>query len=264
MQCYVAGIGLCGPGLQGWPAAAAVLRGEAAWTAVDNVLPPALALPPTERRRATQGTRLAVTVAKEAIDAAGEQASAISSVFASSASNPDIIHEMCATLAAGQRDLSPIKFHNSVHNSPAGYFSIATKSQEASTSLCAFDASAAAALLEAALQVAFGDKPVVLVSCDLPYPGPLGAARVIEGAWGAALVLTQAAPQQQGAARLGLRYGPRRPQSTLPDAALEHARTTNPTARLLPLLRALARSEDAEIDLDLGTEATLTISVQCR
>lgn len=263
MQCYVAGIGVCGPGLQGWPAVAAVLRGETAWTAVDNVLPPALALPPTERRRATRGTRLAVTVAKEAIDAAGEQASAVSSVFASSASNPDIIHEMCATLAAGQRDLSPIKFHNSVHNSPAGYFSIATKSHEASTSLCAFDASAAAALLEAALQVAFGDKPVVIVSCDLPYPGPLGAARTIEGAWGAALVLTQSA-SQQGAARLGLRYGPRRPQTVLPDPALEHARATNPTARLLPVLWALARSEDAEIDLDLGTEATLTVSVQCR
>lgn len=263
MQCYVAGIGLCGPGLQGWPAAAAVLRGEVAWTAVDNVLPPALALPPTERRRATQGTRLAVTVAKEAIDAAGQQASAVSSVFASSASNPDIIHEMCATLAAGQRDLSPIKFHNSVHNSPAGYFSIATKSQEASTSLCAFDASAAAALLEAALQIAFDDKPVVLVSCDLPYPGPLGSARTIEGVWGAALVLTQSAPQP-GAALIELCYGPRRPQTALPEPALERARTTNPTARLLPLLWALARSEDAEINLDLGTEATLTVSVQCR
>ena len=49
-----------------------------------------------------------------------------------------------------ERELSPTRFHNSVHNAPAGYWSIATQSREPSTSLCRDDESFQAALLEAA------------------------------------------------------------------------------------------------------------------
>ena len=289
MRCLVTGIGAWGPGLHGWPILRQVLRSEAAWPDDQGERPTAAALPPAERRRATLATRVAITVAGEAVAAAGANAADLPSVFASSASNPDIIDEMCALLAAGNQALSPTKFHNSVHNSPAGYFGIAVGSRQASTSLCAFDASAAAGLLEAGLQCARGDRPVLLVSYDLPYPGPLGRARAVRDTWGVALVLagadgpdgpdsadgaaamrpgttaaatiatiTAAVP---GAAHLTLSYGPRRPATALADERLEQARAGNPTARLLPLLHALANGYDTDIHLDTGRDATLSVRV---
>ena len=263
MRCLVTGIGAWGPGLHGWPILRQVLRGEAAWPDDQGERPTAAALPPAERRRATLATRVAITVAGEAVAAAGANAADLPSVFASSASNPDIIDEMCALLAAGNQALSPTKFHNSVHNSPAGYFGIAVGSRQASTSLCAFDASAAAGLLEAGLQCARGGRPVLLVSYDLPYPGPLGRTRAVRDTWGVALVLAGAdGAAVPGVARLTLSYAPRRAATTLADQRLEQARAGNPTARLLPLLHALANGRDADIHLDTGRDATLSVRLE--
>ena len=41
------------------------------------------------------------------------------------------MHEICETLATAERQVSPTRFHNSVHNAPAGYWSIATQSRAA-------------------------------------------------------------------------------------------------------------------------------------
>ena len=82
-------------------------------------------------------------------------------------------------LATDGREVSPTRFHNSVHNAPSGYWAVATGSREPSTSLCAYDASFAAGLLEAAAQATVDDRPVTLVAYDLPYPEPLQRARPI-------------------------------------------------------------------------------------
>ena len=52
-------------------------------------------------------------------------------VFTSSSGDGDNVHEICETLAAADRQVSPTRFHNSVHNAPAGYWSIATRSRRA-------------------------------------------------------------------------------------------------------------------------------------
>ena len=39
MRCHVTGIGLWGPGLPGWPAAAEMLRGQAPWVHSDAARP---------------------------------------------------------------------------------------------------------------------------------------------------------------------------------------------------------------------------------
>ena len=49
--------------------------------------------------------------------------------------------------------VSPTQFHNSVHNTAAGYWSIATGSQQPTTCLACHDATAAAALLKAMAEV---------------------------------------------------------------------------------------------------------------
>ncbi|MCP3850831.1 MAG: beta-ketoacyl synthase chain length factor [Gammaproteobacteria bacterium] len=55
------------------------------------------------------------------------------------------------------RPVPPTRFHNSAHNAPAGYWSIATKSQTASTSITAYRNSLSASLLEALMQLNASD-----------------------------------------------------------------------------------------------------------
>ncbi len=149
-------------------------------------------MPAAERRRATPSTRIALTAAQQALTHAGLDATNVPAVFGSSSGNPDIIHDICAMLAAGDYQISPTKFHNSVHNAASGYYSIAVASHRAVTSLCALDGTATAALLETAVQAIAAQTPVLMVCYDLPYPFPLSEARPTIDAWSLALVLAPA------------------------------------------------------------------------
>src|SRR5205085_5133320 len=112
------------------------------------------ALPAAERRRTGAVIRLALTTGLQALANGGLSAAEVMTVFTSSGGDGQVIHEICEALASAHREVSPTRFHNSVHNAPAGYWGIATRSHAASTSLCAFDWSFAAGLLEACAQVA--------------------------------------------------------------------------------------------------------------
>lgn len=245
MRCAVLGVGVFGPGLPDWSTARGVLRGEAGYAHAANAVPPATLLPPAERRRATSSTRLALTAAQEALAGSGVDPRAVPAVFASSSGSAEMLHDICAMLAAGDDQISPTKFHNSVHNAASGYYSIAVGSRRGATSICAYDDSAAAGLLEAMVQAVDGNEPVLLVSFDLPYPFPLSLARPIEDAWAIGLVLSPGAAGPQIAVRLDGAA----PESTLDIASLESARRHNPAARLLPLLAALARGGAQQVVL---------------
>ena len=97
--------------------------------------------------------RWALTVGRHALGERLAEAGEIATVFASCGGDGPITHQICEVLAGPDRAVSPTAFHNSVHNAPAGYWSIATRSRAPSTSLCGHDGSFAAGLLEAATQV---------------------------------------------------------------------------------------------------------------
>jgi len=269
IACAVLGIGIYGPGLADWPAAREVLSGAAAYVRAENAAPPSGLLPAAERRRATPSTRIALTAAHQALTHAGLDATAVPAVFGSSSGNPDIIHDICAMLAAGDYQISPTKFHNSVHNAASGYYSIAVASHRAVTSLCAFDGTATAALLETAVQAITAHAPVLMVSYDLPYPFPLSEARPTIDAWSLALVL---APQESAAAIAQLTLtdavgsAAADPVDTvLTDPQPESIRRGNPTARMLPLFAALAQSRACQIVLRQANGRALTVSTAgCR
>ena len=249
MRAYIEGIGLLGPGLSGWQAGRAVLTGAEPYRPARTVIPPSELLPPAERRRAGIPVRLALAVGREAFAAAGRDPALTPTVFTSSSSDGEILHEICETLATPEREVSPTRFMNSVHNAAAGYWSIATRSREPSTSLCCFDASFAAGLLECAAQVAVDRRPVALVSYDEPYPEPLHAARPIAGEFGVALIMIPAETPRSVAA-IDLELGSAVAVETrLADPDLEAARQGNPAARSLALLAALARGSAGEIVL---------------
>ena len=252
MRLHIEGVGLAGPGLDGWPASRPALSGAAPYAPAATVVPAAEGLPSAERRRVGVPVRLALSVGHEAFSAAGRDAAQTATVLASSGGDCDNIHQLCETLAGADRAISPTRFHNSVHNAAAGYWGIATRSRAASTSLSCHDASFAAGLLETAAQCAADGVAVALIAYDHPYPQPLAALRPIADSFGVALV---AAPQRTGRAlaALDVDYIPRpAPATRVPDDALERVRTGVPAARSLPLLQLLARGAAGTVVLDYG------------
>lgn len=262
LSAYIDGLSVIGPGLADWPAAEAVLAGRAAYAPDTTVLPAPLALPAAERRRTGPGTKLAIAAGLEAAGRAGLDARSLLSVFTSSGGDGDNCHAICETLATTDRQLSPTRFHNSVHNAPAGYWSIATGAMAASTALCAYDASFAAGLLEALAQVVVDRRAVLLIACDTGYPPPLQQKRPLADPFGAALVL---APQRGPRSRARLTAGLSDcGADSMPQAQLERLRLGTPAGRSLPLLALLARRASAAAHVEyLGTMSLRTEVEPC-
>jgi len=239
--CYLRGIGVLGPGLAGWSEARKVLVDPAEYRHEAPVPPSPQMMPPNERRRSAKTALWAVAVAEEAFHASGLQPSEAASIFTSSSGDGETLHQICGVLAGPARDVSPTRFHNSVHNAPAGYWSIAAKSKCPSVALCGYDASFAAGLLETAAQLDAEDVPVLLVAYDLPHPGPLRAARDIAEPLAVALLFSRA----PGAAPLGVwRVALAGGAAATPlPRGLPASLLTNPATHALAPLAAVARGK---------------------
>jgi hypothetical protein len=261
MQVYVEGVGLAGPGLAGWRASRAMLAGRSPYQPGPTTLGASELLPAAERRRAGMPVRLALAAGGEAVAAAGRDASGIATVFASSSGDCDNVHVVLETLAAPTREVSPTRFHNSVHNAPAGYWSIATQCRAPSTSLACHDGSFAAGLLEAACQAASTGSPVALIAYDHPYPDPLHKVRPVGAPFGVALVLAPVAGPRS-VASLDVRFVPEsRPPTPASGPALEALRASVPAARSLPLLAGLAREERGSVALEYVAGSHLSVAI---
>jgi hypothetical protein len=257
----IQGIGLLGPGLPNWNAARAVLGSESPHIAARTVLPLPTVLPPAERRRAGRVIKLALAVGAEATASAGADPRLLPTVFSSSGGDGDNCHEICATLASHERLISPTRFHNSVHNAAAGYWSIACGCTEASTSLCAGDASFGAGLLEALSQLACGARAVLLLAYDADYPQPLYAKRPIPDAFGVALLLVPSGPGAD-LPHLQLTLSDA-PAAHMEHAGLESLRASIPAARSLPLLERLALRRRGTVVLEYLDSARLAVKMTC-
>lgn len=260
MKLFVDGVGLCGPGLTDWVQGAPILAGGGVYHPAPVTLAPSGLLPPAERRRMTETVKLALAVGSEAVVRSGRQTEELPSVFTSSGGDGATIAAILEILASEQREVSPTRFHNSVHNAPSGYWSIATRSRESSTSLCAHDFSFAAGLLEAASLATSVARPVLLVAYDVPYPAVLHAVRPIRSIFGTALLLSPARGGRSLAA-LTLSIDREAAETPMPDAGLEALRIGNPAARALPVLAALANGTPRRVTMALMAGNRLTLDV---
>lgn len=241
LNAWIEGIGVIAPGLPNWPAAAAVLRGEAAYAPAPTVLPAPALLPPAERRRASRVVKLAIGLGLEAVEQGGADAAALTTVFSASTGDGHNCHALCETLASDDRQVSPTRFHNSVHNTAAGYWDIATGAMGPTQVLCAYDAGFGAGLIEALAQLPGSDVPVLLVAYDTEYPEPLHALRPIPDAGGIALLLSPR-PGPRALARIAVTLVEDAPASTpMVDPTLDALRRDIPALRGLPLLDLLAK-----------------------
>jgi len=260
LHVFVEGVGLYAPGLNGWQQSRPILAEPAHYVCTPIAIAPIDSLPAAERRRLGTTVKLAMACCYDAAQHLTADALAqLPSVFASSAGDSENCHHLLDALAAPEPSLSPTRFHNAVHNAAAGYWSIATACRQPSISLGAFDAGFAAALLEAASQVACSGQPNLLVVYDIPYPEPLHALRKLACAFGVALLLS---PRRSAnsLASLTLALTPDA-ADTLPTPELESMRQQVPAARALPLLCALAQARTQRLVLDYLAGPNLAIEL---
>ncbi len=262
VKIYVKGIGILGPGLDGWDKSRPILAGLSPYTAQECSLPKPTILPPMERRRASTTVRLGTHVAQEALEQSGLVADNLATVFASSDGDTDILDQLCSVLATSEKAVSPTRFHNSVHNAPAGYWSIATHSLAPSSSVSCYDVTFAGGLLDAASQVVAEGRPVLLSVYDIAVPEPLHQVRPVSVPFGVALVLdSRHSVSVLGQLDIRLNGEADGVVTTLSSLELETLRQGNPAARALPLLAAIARLQPAQVVLDYVDENTLQVAV---
>ena len=261
IEVAVLGIGVWSPEWTDWNSAAAVLCGNVDIAANAAARPAPAILPPTERRRAPESVLLGVDVALQACTMAGIAPADLPHVFASSYGELSISDYLCETLAKAPLEVSPIRFHNSVHNAPAGYWAIAAGCTRSSTAISAGDSTFGAGLLETALTVSSNASPALLSVYDVPATGPLRDVVACSTKFGVGFVL---APDQPNAvARLRIRRAADGKPTELAQAAsvLHAVHRENPAARSLALLQAMARKEPGAIRIAAGPRLMLDVEI---
>jgi hypothetical protein len=213
---------------------------------------------------------MAVEVAAQACEQARLPPADIACVFASGMGDLQITDYMCRTLATDSKLLSPTKFHNSVHNAAAGYWSISTGCQQPVTSVSGFDFTAPVALLEAGVLSSAEQRPVLVVLFDMSTPTPFEDFFPISDAFAAAMVLapSSVAPHENtvnttvltinrtsGSAQWPVLQLPKRYKF------LHRLYTTNPSARILSLLDHIHRDDNSTIRIPMGNNSILSVSV---
>jgi len=254
LSARIAGIGFWCRGLPSWDAAQSFARGGALPEQAPAKPAPQL-LAPNERRRAPETVAVALEVALAACQAAGRDPKLLPSVFTSTHGDLAITDYMCRQLAEDPAGISPIRFHNSVHNAAAGYWTIGAGTHAPATALSAFHGSFAQGLLEALTQLTTDTDEVLLVGYDSQSAGPLGRVSHSQGLLGAALVLSRTGQGPMLRASLG--SGGR---DRAPAGPLEHHAAGNAMAPMLPLFDALAAGA-SHAHLDAGNGDALHVEL---
>lgn len=260
MKLSITGIGAWSRGFQNWDEFQTVSGTLAADTATCDMPAPSQ-IPGRERRRAPALVKLAVEVAHQACDMSGIPKSGVASVFCSAMGDSEIATYICQTLASPVKVLSPTKFHNSVHNAPAGYWSISAENRAPSNSVAGSRHSFPVALLEASVLSTAESRPVLLVAADIQVRGPYEAVYPIENPFGAGLLIQNQVNDAGGWSftlehRSGSVDWP-----LLKNPFLQELSETNPAARCLRLIEAMALQERATIDWPLGESTYLHLDL---
>ncbi len=261
MIVYLKGIAATGPGFENWD----ILRSHfEIGTALNlNFMPSPQGhiLPSVERRRASTTIKLAVDVAQGALQQSGMNAEDLAVVFASSNGDTNTIHHICDALATPERIVSPMRFHNSVHNAPGGYWSIASGSMQPSSSLCASINTFAAGLVEAATQCLVEGVPVLLAVFDTPFPEPLYQLTCGHLPFGVAMVLDANPRASLAVMSVAINSDTLPAMTQMDDPLLEALRCDSSASRSLPLLAALAAPAAQQVVLDYAEDLRLSVLV---
>lgn len=236
-EVAILGVGAWSERFADWDALVSGLR-TGSWQSDAPLQPARIAT--RERRRAPKPVRMAIEVMSQACTMAGREPDSIATVFSSAMGDMRITDYMCSALAVTPREISPTHFHNSVHNAPSGYWSIATGSQAPASAVSAYRFTASMALMEAAVQSLEENLPVLLVTQEMAAPVALRHICPTDRDFAAALLLAPPESDTQPLASLifDVRVASSEWPALPPD--LEGDFANHPGARLLPLLVHIA------------------------
>jgi hypothetical protein len=253
---YVNGVSVVAPGMEIPDELQEILKDNIKWIPIELSKMSPSALPANEARRTTTVIRLALKVI-EAI----KYESNTSVVFASSEGDLDITDKICKALATKEKMVSPTLFHNSVHNAPAGYFSIAANMKTPSVSLSAGDNTFSAGLIEAVSQVLVESSDVLLVSYDNITPADLNDFRHFDYPVGIAMLLSTSKKSSTiGSIDVSV-VSEKVGVTQCFNDSLEALREGNPIGLGLPLIESLVKGVKTEIIIPYLNQNQLLVKV---
>jgi hypothetical protein len=203
---------------------------------------------------------LSLAAADEAVRASGHDASTLLAVFASAHGDLPVIDELCRTLVHTPTLVSPTRFLHSIHNAPAGFWSMLARNTGAHTALCGAGQSFAHGLLEALVQCAAEQRPVLCVAYDTAAVGALTHTTASQGALSVALVLSPR-PGPATLARLAWRLEAAQVKTPAARSEAALALSANAMAPALPLFEALARPAQRTLTWPLSPHLALRVEM---
>ncbi len=224
-------------------------------------------IPANERRRAPLPVRLAVETSWQACQNASLDSSTLGCVFVSGLGDTQLTDYMCKVLSGDNKALSPTKFHNSVHNAAAGYWTISTGCMQAANSVAGYEESVPLTLVESLIQAETEQRPILMTFYDAPVSPVLKPILKNEHAFSVSIILAPAS--------LGLN------SNHVYCASVEHHEQqaaqwpsgdwqeplascyqTNPVARVLPLLELFNANSNGNNDQHSAITMPLSPSSQ--
>ena len=194
-------VGVLAPGIGSLSELLAVRRSGQPPAPTALELPTPKALPPNERRRASQVVRLALACAEQALQNSPFAVDTLRMVCASDEGTGEVCQQMLEALAT-TRLVSPLLFHNSVHNAPSGYLSIGYQNRQAATSVSLGQESFASGLLCAASEACTSAQPVLFLAYDPPMTEPLRSLLPVFQATATAWIIASSSEPAPGRAAL--------------------------------------------------------------
>ena len=192
-------------------------------------------------------TRMAITAAQLACSQANSDAQLLASVFASLGGEIQVTDALCRLLPDDNELLSPTQFHNSVHNTTAGYWGILNKCQAPTTAIAAADDTFAMGLVEVWAQLQQGGGERLLVCYDELWPQYL-APPIGQTAFASAFVLSTESEQSIGSISI-----PQVLQQHKQELQPELVKLTEsaPAAAVIPMLIALQNKVPGLVPLNI-------------
>ena len=220
-------------------------------------------IPANERRRAPLPVRLAVESSWQASQASLYKPEELSCVFVSALGDTQLTDYMCKVLAGDSKMLSPTKFHNSVHNAAAGYWTISTGCMKAANSVAGYEESVSLTLLEALTQISIEQKPILITFYDAPVSSVLKSLLKNEYPFAVSIVL---APENVGYSGTTISAVVKNEAAQWPKLGTKGDRLnelyeSTPTARVLAVLDKLRQKSTTNLVLPLSEGTSLEIQL---
>lgn len=256
----ILGVGAWGPRFRNWQDLQDIMAGKALEDDGAKGPKPEV-IPANERRRAPLPVRLAVEASSQACAMAGIDASELASVFVSGLGDTQLTDYMCKVLAGDNKALSPTKFHNSVHNAAAGYWTISTNCMQAANSVAGFNESVSLTIMEAVVQAHAQQRPLLLTFYDAPSSPILKELLANEQSFAVSIIIT---PKTEGLAQT-LNANVNEQSVEWPvmghlSDELAECYQKNPCAKILPVLQFLT-GERTALSMPLSADTALNLTL---